>query len=244
MFEYDGSSFDFVDFGASHGGCIDFAKRSLGGENGFGIDLDINKVKGMQALGYQCIQGDITRLGDIPDSSVRFVTMSHVLEHLPNADCVSKAIQEAIRISSEFIFIQGPYFDADDYLSNLGLKFYWSDWSGHTFHLTSGILSNIFKDLSVNDYELLARLRVESSADDYILPLSAQINQHHYDATIHPPKDQSIKFDIPIYKELVSYLKLSDVSNWSEIIKAREGTVNLLSTNESNGKNLPSKADK
>ncbi len=133
--DFNLSDYDFLDFGASKGGAIDFAIQRLGGTKGLGIDRDPNKVQGMIERGYDCLLGDITRL-PLPPDSVRFVTMSHILEHLPDLTVVKEAILCASRIASDFLFIQGPYFDADEYLKNNGLKYYWSDWHGNPCHLT------------------------------------------------------------------------------------------------------------
>jgi hypothetical protein len=58
----DDKEFDFIDFGSSKGGCIEFSKKSLGGKNGLGIDINPNKVLQMKKLNYDCIEGDITEL--------------------------------------------------------------------------------------------------------------------------------------------------------------------------------------
>ena len=47
----DLEGYDFLDFGASSGGCIDFARAKLGGRNGLGIDRDPLKVAQMRAKG-------------------------------------------------------------------------------------------------------------------------------------------------------------------------------------------------
>ena len=86
-----------------------------------GIDIKPSKVQEMLQAGYDCIQGDVTQL-DLLENSVRFVVMSHVLEHLPNLEAVRAAIANAARVGSDFLFIQGPYFDADKYLRSLERK--------------------------------------------------------------------------------------------------------------------------
>ena len=72
--------------------------------------------------------------------SVRFVTISHTLEHLRDLVEVRKTLGSAVKVATDFLFIRGPYFDADDLLQTQGLKFFWSDWSGHPCHLTTGQL--------------------------------------------------------------------------------------------------------
>lgn len=217
------AGYDFIDFGASNGGCIEFAKARLGGKRGVGIDIDPKKVEQMVKHGYDCVQGDITML-DFPPDLVRFVTMSHVLEHLPDLASVRKAIACAADVASDFLFIQGPYFDADEYLKKLGLKFFWSDWSGHPCRLTTEDLHAILIELGLNNFNMMVRLKVKDSKDPAIHPWNSPKNSHEYNPDIHPTKPH-IRFSIPTYKEMVCYVRLRPVEDWDKIIQARKGTV-------------------
>jgi hypothetical protein len=214
--------FDFIDFGASKGGCIELAKARLGGTKGIGVDIDPKKVEQMLKDGYDCVQGDITNL-DLPPNSVRFVTMSHVLEHLPDLPSVRDAVASAANIASDFLFIQGPYFDADEYLKNLGLRFFWSYWSGHRCHLKTEDLRSILSGLGLDDFIIQNRFKVKDSNDPAIHPLKSPKNSHEYDPDVHPEKP-FVRFTIPIYKEIVCYVRLGPVKNWDKIIQARKGT--------------------
>ena len=222
----DLSGYDFLDFGASKGGCIDFAKARLGGTNGFGVDIDPRKVAQMRALGYACVEGDVTAL-ELPDDSVRFVTMSHVLEHLPDLDAVARALESAARVASDFLFIQGPFFDADGLLAVDGLKFYWSDWSGHKCHLTTGDLGRTLKALALDDYVCMGRLPVKDSGDSAIHPLDSPRNQHEYDAEAHSPKPDLAfvppRYETPVYREIVCVVRLREFAGWQDVVAARKG---------------------
>ena len=216
---------DFLDFGASKGGCIDFAIARLGGRRGLGIDIDPKKVEAMRSLGHDCIVGDVTDL-DLPSKSVRFVTMSHFLEHLPDLAAVRKAVQSAAKVATHFLFIQGPFFDADEHLREHGLKFYWSDWKGHPCHLTTDQLVATLEDLGLNDYLALARVPVESSLDAAIHPLASPRNQHDYVPGKHPPKPE-VSFDRPLYREMVCLVRLQRFFGWKRVVQARRGCVFL-----------------
>ena len=213
--------FDFLDFGASMGGCIRFAKNRLGGNRGLGIDKNKAAVEKMRKHGYDCIEGDITAL-ILPRDVVRFVTISHVLEHLPHLNAVRDAIACAARVASDFLFIQGPWFDADEYLERHGLKFYWSDWHGHPCHLTTEQLIEVLRELGLNDYVIKARVPVLDSLDPAIHPMGSARDQHDYDAGIHPRKP-NVTFDIDIYREMVCYVRLQALPNWDLLLKARMG---------------------
>ena len=229
----DLTGYDFLDFGASKGGCIDFAKARLGGTNGVGVDIDPRKVAQMRALGYDCVEGDVTAL-DLPDDSVRFVTMSHVLEHLPDLDAVSRALESAGRVASDFLFIQGPFFDADGLLAADGLKFFWSDWSGHKCHLTTGDLGTTLKALALADYVCMGRLPVKDSGDPTIHPLDSPRNQHEYDADVHSPKPDVAflppRYATPVYREIVCVVRLREFADWHDIVAARKGAELIATT--------------
>ena len=218
--------YDFLDFGASKGGSIDFAIRRLGGTRGLGIDKKPKKVELMSKAGYDCMQADVTKL-DYPSDSVRFVVMSHFLEHLPDLSVAEAAIKSAARVATDFLFIRGPYFDADEYLRAHGLKFYWSDWPhGHPCHLTTAQLRKILLDMGLEDYVMMGCQRITDSSNPAIHPLNSPINQRAYDSEVHSDKP-FVRFHRPIYREIVCYVRLRPVKNWKDILRAREGCEQL-----------------
>lgn len=222
--ELDISKYDFVDFGASVGGSIDFAIKALGGENGLGIDIDPPKVKKMQDLGLNAYCADFTQL-PFPKKSVRFVVISHVLEHLPSMEVAKASIKQACNLATDFVFIQGPYYDGDEYLRKLGLKFFWSDWKGHTCHFSVKNLKDTLRELNISDYKLFMNKIVTDSMSPFVHPLNSPPNQHDYDSLIHPPK-HLITFDKKLYREFVCYIKLNpDLKDWDKIIKSRKGVI-------------------
>ena len=217
----DVKGYDFLDFGASKGGCIDFAVARLGGKSGLGVDNDPKKIDQMRQAGYHCIVADVIR-SRFPRRSVRFVTMSHFLEHLPNLDAVRAAIANGARAARDFLFIQGPYFDGDEFLRNHGLKFYWSDWHGHPCHLTTELLATMLRDLGLRHYVMLARVPVATSDDPAIHPLASPRDQGEYVRGQHPPKP-SMAFDEPLYHEMVCLVRLRRFVGWQHVLEARRG---------------------
>ncbi|MCK6471061.1 MAG: glycosyltransferase [Planctomycetes bacterium] len=202
----DLTDFDFLDFGASTGSSIEFACKHLGGRRGLGVDLDPNKVETMRRCGYDCIQADATKL-ELPPNAVKFVLMSHFLEHLPDLDSVRKSIRSAARVATDFIAIRGPYFDADEYLRGLGIKFYWSDWTGHLCHLTTMALAEIMRAEGLKDVRIECEREVADSNDPALLPLAAPADQHAYDPQFHGEKPQ-VQFNRKVYAEIVAVAAL------------------------------------
>lgn len=192
--------YDFVDLGSKDGGSIEYAMKRLGGKKGLGIDIRSEYVKRAQEKGHDVIEGDATNL-NLPDKCVRFTVISHFLEHLPGMAEVKKTIRNSIRISKEFVFIQGPVFDFDEYLNSLGLKTYWSDWpNGHTCHLKTRELIEVIREIGDYNYSLKYKIKIDNSDSKNIHPINSPHSQHEYDTKVHPPK-KTINFDRDIFRE-------------------------------------------
>ena len=211
--------FDFLDFGTGNGGCIDFARYCLGGRRGLGVEKKREAAERLRDSGYECIHGDVTSL-EVPRDEVRFVTMSHFLEHLPDMSAVRSAVRSGATVASDFLFIQGPWFDADEYLKDLGLKLYWSDWRGHPCHLTTLQLREILQDLGLVDHVFLSGAPIRNSRDPAVHPLNSPPEQHDYVRGIHPEKP-SVTFDVDVYREFACFVRLRPLDNWDRLLRAR-----------------------
>jgi hypothetical protein len=199
------AGYDFVDFGSSKGGSIEFSKQKLGGTRGLGLDIDAQKIATSRAAGFDVEQADVTQLDPSKVGTTRFVTMMHFLEHLNGVSFAEKCIVSAVNIADEFVFIRQPFFDADDYLAALGLKLYWSDWHGHRNHMKIAELRSVLDDLllrkQIRRYIIFRRTPVEDSNDPCVHPASSPRNQHDWQAGKHPPKP-FFKFHVPVFREI------------------------------------------
>lgn len=196
---------DHIDFGCSKGGSLDFALKRLGGRLGLGIDIDLAKVAATNEVGFDAIQYDIDKLPNC--KMVRFVVMSHFLEHLPKLIDVKAMIRKACQISTEFVYIQQPFFDADGYLLERGLKLFWSDWRGHPNRMTSLEMVLILRDLQKEgfdfSYSLYAHKPVEDSADICVQPLYASSDLGYYVSDQNIKKQSTVRFEDNVFRELV-----------------------------------------
>ncbi len=200
-----GKGFDFLDFGCSTGGSIQWAKKFLGGTNGLGIDIDRVKVEAARAAGCDAILYDIL---DIPPTKlVDFTLLRHFLEHVPDALRAAKFVQRACQASREFVLIRQPYFDADGLLFQKGLKLYWSHWRGHPYTMTSldlyCVLSNLQQSAEIQEFSIHHLGPIVSSDDPAIHPIESPIDQHGYDPAHHPPK-RHVPLDFPLFRETVA----------------------------------------
>ena len=208
----DVSGYDFIDFGCSSGGSIKFAKKYFKGQKELGIDLDPKKVEQTRKAGFEAQVADLTQLNQFT-GRVRFSILSHVLEYMPDATSATQVIRTAIAISRRFVFIRQPYFDADGYLASMGLKCYWSDWSGHKNHMNTmqiyQAIAPAMKAAHVKGFEIYGHKKVISSDSPDVLPIDAPVNQHAYDLEKHGPK-QDVPLTFPVYREMIAIVYLNE----------------------------------
>lgn len=191
------SNYKFLDIGCKIGGSWGISSKfGFSPQEGIGIDVNEAHVQNARNKGLNAHLGDATNL-DFPDGSFELVISNHVFEHLPSREHFDKAIQEALRVSNKWIYIAFPIFDHDEYLKELGLKTFYSDWTGHTCMVHLSELLEMFKGYKT---ELKLIKRLEDSNAVEIHPLSSPIDQFDYNPDIHDPKPY-VKFDREIYRE-------------------------------------------
>jgi hypothetical protein len=207
-------NYDFLDFGCSSGGSLDYyAKIFNAKKGGLGIDKDPKKIASAHGSGHDVIQCDVTKLE--VEGSVRFVVMSDFLEHVPDLETVTLILWKAVSISREFVFIRQPYFDADPYLFHLRLKFFWSDWKGHPNRMTilefHNIIKEIFDKKAIKRFSFYGRSKIKSSADLSIHNIWSPTDQHEWEKSEHPPK-KSTRFKFDVFKQLVVVIDINGES--------------------------------
>lgn len=176
---------DFIDIGSGVGGSLQSVGKRIGGR-GVGIDTNKDKVIAAQRRGLDVVYGDIF---DLPhDISVRFVTFDNVLEHMPDIEKAENALGIACRIAREFVYIRHPSFEDEAYLAALGLKQYWTDWTGHPSHILLTDYMKMFARLGVRSWYAHPVKAALDSGDPTILPHNAPPDQHDYDEASHGSK--------------------------------------------------------
>ena len=228
--------FDYFDFGCSSGANIQFLKDLFPARSGLGIDIDAAKIALAVQSGHQAVVQDILELPE--EKIVRFVTMSHFLEHLDNVAMAQKMLAKAISVSHDFVFVRQPWFDSDGYLFLLGYKFYWSHWRGHRNKMSAldfhSILSAELSKGRISGFSIYGRSRVKSGKDSTLLPLAAPVDQHHYKEPLHGPKDASRDIEIPTFKEIVACIEIGDSSGMDSIM-AKLGHSELIYSSRTAG---------
>lgn len=185
---------DFLDFGCSKGGSVGWAKRTLAGRRGIGVDIDPRKVEAAANSGLEVVHGDVMKL-DCSDGAVSFVTMLHFLEHLPDAYTARRCIASACRLARDFVFMRHPWFGSDAELFSLGYKFYWSDWHGHPNHFDVLDFYKAIREVRPRPHQwyMFGRNRVFDIRDSAIVPISDPIDRHALS-----PKEFADRPEVPL----------------------------------------------
>ena len=190
------SDYDFIDMGAGTGGSLLSARKRIGGR-GLGLETDADKVMTARLDGLEVVEADLFSLPR--EARVRYVVFDNVLEHLPDLDAVAAALEVAQRTAAQFIYIRHPSFDDEAYLASLGLKQYWTDWTGHPAHILLCQYMRIFREIGIVGSTFHPVRRATDSTDATILPLDTPPDQFRYEAGLHGPKPLVI-FDRPVYE--------------------------------------------
>lgn len=226
----DSDKFAYYDFGCSSGGFMAFLKKIIPTIAGVGIDLDEKKLEKLHKNGFI---GNNIRIEDLPDvKHVNFVTMSHFLEHLGSLNDSRMALSKGIRIAKDFVFIRQPWFDSDGLLIPFGLKFYYSDWSGHKNKMTSLdfylILKDVLNKKEIFGFKIYGRGLVSDGLSDLLIPLSAARNQGKYDPLIHGKKEFTEKFPFKIFREIVVVIQIGKDIELADCILDALGSYELI----------------
>ena len=216
------NNIDFVDFGCSDGANISRILAVDSTLKGLGIDIDESKLKKAKENGFNVVNFDILKLPN--QKLVKFVTMSHFLEHLPSVKFAEDIINCGINISSEFVFIRQPWFDSDGILLFNNLKLFWSDWSGHPNNMTTLDFYLIFlralKSRYIYDFSIFGRGHIVNSSDECLIPLKAPHNSHKYDKIKHGEKSTDQELFNPVYKEVIVIARIKQHVNCEIFLKS------------------------
>ena len=214
--------YDFIDIGCSSGGSLAWGSRFLGGR-GIGVDIDPAKVAKARAAGQEAVQADATQL-DYPDSAFRFALFFDMLEHLPSPDLALRCVQEAYRVSRDFVLIRGPNFDGEAQLRSMGLKRYYTDWTGHTWHHRAGEFQSMIRRVAPVRSLVVAHHQITESADPDLLPVEAPTNQARYQPDLHGVKPE-VSLPGRIFTRIVVVLAKDPAINVHELALQATGSL-------------------
>lgn len=199
----DDNAIRFFDFGCSHGNGMMWVQNQLGC-SGLGFDIIETKLLSTSAKDLLCSRYDILKLPD--QKLVPFTTLFHMLEHLNSKWDAYEYIEKAVEVSTEYVIMKQPYYDADPFLFSLGMKTFYSDWTGHRNHMVTNdfyfILEKLRREKKIAGFAIRYNLPILSSDDKKIHPLSSARDSHDYDSEHFPEKKKNIVFNFPMFYEI------------------------------------------
>ncbi|MFN7001255.1 MAG: class I SAM-dependent methyltransferase [Elioraea tepidiphila] len=216
------SGYDVLDIGCSSGGSLAWSARHIGGR-GLGIDIDPAKVAKARAAGQHAMVADARRL-DWPDGSFRCALIFDTLEHLPGPGPARQCVAEAYRVAREFVLIRGPNFDGEAALRERGVKRYYADWTGHSWHHRAGDLVRIIRAVGPVSWLVVAHHQLTDFADPDLLPLSAPPNSGRYDPARHAAKPSG-PLGLRVFSRIVAVLAKRPAVNLHELALLASGSV-------------------
>jgi len=225
----------FLDLGCSAGDSL-LKGREMWQCNGVGIDLDAAKVTRAVEEGRLAFQADARTIHE-DGASFRVVQGVHFLEHLPDLETALAVVASAARMCSEAIFFRQPWFDADESLASIGLKLYWSDWTGHPNHMSAADLVKALEALvaegPLQHFAVWGCDPIRSSDHPSVHPLSSPMDQHQYEESAHGPKPLAEPFDFPVYRECVAAGFVSVTSSAAIEIREQAKSWHLIASSMS-----------
>lgn len=190
-----------LDIGCSSGGSLEFAERKFK-LAAAGIDIDAAKIEKARAAGRNVWLHNLFET-PLPAQSVSYAMLFHVLEHLDTFDSIARLVRLAAGCSRDAVLIRTPNFDLDGLLARRGLKFYFADWSGHKFHVTSLDYVRIINQIAGGGRMTAARIygsqRRHGPFTD-LIPLEAPVNTQRTGTQAYPPVDVD-QLPFPVYSE-------------------------------------------
>lgn len=219
MKNFNFEPYDLLDIGTGKGLVVDFAKKYFGVQNAVTIEVNEHKVSRLKQRGYNCIHGNVLNLA-FPKRCVNIVTLSHVLEHLPTLADAEQTVAKAVQAAKQFVYLESPAFDFDTFLHSHGLKFYWSDWHGHTTKITVPWVIDTLHSFGITHYSVLYSKPIKTSNHLAIHSLASTTDQFAYDREVHPKKPL-IEFRHPLFGTFIVYIWINPEARSKALLKLR-----------------------
>lgn len=161
---------------------------------------------------------------EIPDGiAFDFVSMSHFIEHLQSRDEIIFVLNKAVTIARKAIWISGPYFEADAYIREYGVKFVWGDWQDHSSRYSVGTIMDWLGNQTFGIPSISLGFVAKDSEADQIVSLYERPNIGSYSTQGKIPKPQVV-FPLPAPQEFLVLISRDPEFNASEAHYGRHGS--------------------
>lgn len=225
------NNYDFLNFSFNQ---IPNFKKGIeyGGKNGIGFEPNleqynqlIEEISNDTSMKTQKILNGNPSNIKINENTLhhfKFTLCRDYIEYLTGINETKETILNAIKLSSDFVYISQDNFDSDVTLFKRGFKTNYSDWTAYTNHLTSNVYFNMlfefYKLGYIEEYVLFYSEPIKNSNNKTIHPLNSSIDQDLYDQDLHPYKQENIKFH-NIFHKLNIIITVKGCRDMDEIIK-------------------------
>ena len=165
----------FYDFGAGKGNSMGRAVQWWGGR---GVGFEDSGPRRAIAVerGYNVQPGRMPDcMAALPPDGARYSVINHVLEHIPEMRIARKIIQEALRVSREFVYLAGPWMESDLELMLAGCKWFCNDWpKDHPTRVTALDIYSAARDSKqAKHIAVYGRDRIGDTGHDHVYPLES-----------------------------------------------------------------------
>ena len=199
----------FIDAGCGDGASTSHLERRFRRLPGLGLDYHLEYVEAARAAGFDAMFCNLLMNDlELPARCVEFAAAMDVLEHLPCERDAVTVVRRLATAARDFLVIRHPSFEDVEYLSSLGVRLNWTDWTDHTNMMKIDDFRRIFREFGWNDYAVVPHMLYTDTGHDSVVPLSAPPDTVRYDAATHGPKP-AVSFDRPVWGKFDIFVRLS-----------------------------------
>lgn len=216
----DFSRFDALDIGADVNS-MQWIRRYLGVRQPIGLNIEATRLNNMAGAGEACVRMNAL---EVPDTlSFDFVSMSHFIEHLQSRDQVIQMLDKATRLARRAIWVSGPYFEADAYIREYGVKFVWGDWEDHSSRYSLGTFIDWLQRQTFGTVTVSLGFPARDSSPDQIVALYERpnIGSHARQGKLEKPQ---VVFPVPAPQEFLVLITRDPTVDAAAAHRGRHGT--------------------
>lgn len=200
------TDFAIVDVCCKTGGALHEFRRSLAGQAPpmsacLGIDSNDAYRANASRQGFNFRSIDVQKPEAMSSAVAEYYLAYDALEHLESVEVAKRVLWTMLDNTLTSVHLRMPSFEQHQVLDDNGLRFYWTNWTGHTAHLLLSDVCAVAKEYAKPPrrevvLKIVDRGRITSSADPRIIPVTAPVDSHEYTRDMGPKPE--VRFDPPL----------------------------------------------
>lgn len=218
---YPLSDYDFLVLGNCVGTTIDYGKTRFKLKAGLGIDTNHSFVVAERKKGYDVAEADWTILRQMKPQSFKSGLLLRYF--LTDRAGTLELFKLLANLCTDFIYFRYPSFDEMAYLKTLGLRQFWTNWTGNRIMLRLDQMFALFDEAGFQRYFVRRRGPITETSHPSIIPFNLPKDQSAYDPIKHGPRPV-VKLEAPVWQETEFFIPLRpyEVNEWHEITQKQE----------------------